>query len=152
MHETLQGCPADLVFNLDDVGISDLEDRKPKKAVVPIIVAAHNIHHRISRNVKHISIVTCISAGAACLTPYVVISQDSMALHRALEATGMQIGKHLILKQRAKSYVNADRFENYVRTVFLPHLAITRILHNVRNEGAVLLMDNCSFHLTSLLS
>jgi hypothetical protein len=103
-----------LIFNLDEVGISDWKDRKPKKVVVPIIAAAHDIHYRISRNVKHISIVTCISAGGACLTAYVVTSQDSAALHQALEATGMQIGKHLILKQRAKPYANADLFENYV--------------------------------------
>ena len=63
----------------------------------------------------------------------------------------MQIGRHLILKQRAKPYVNADLFENYVRTVFLPHLAITRIMQNVRNEEAVLLMDNCSLHLTPVV-
>jgi hypothetical protein len=151
MHETLQGCPADLVFNLDEVGISDWEDRKPKKVVVPITMAARNIRHRISRNVKHISIVTCISPGSACLTPYVVTSQDFEALHRALEATGMQIGKHLILKQCAKPDVNADLFEKYVRTVFLPHLAITRIMQNVRNEKAVLLMDNCSPHLAPVV-
>jgi hypothetical protein len=152
MHETLSGCPADLVFNLDEVGISDWEDRKLKKVVVPITVAAHNIHHRISRNVKQISIVRCISAGDACLTRYVVTSQDSPALHRALKATGMQIGKHFILKRRAKPYVNADLFENYVRTVFRPHLAITRIMQNVRNEEVVLLMDDCSRRLTSFLS
>jgi hypothetical protein len=63
----------------------------------------------------------------------------------------MQIGKHFILKQRAKPYVNVDLFENYVRTVFLPHLAIIRIMQNVRNEEAMLLMDNCSPHLTPLL-
>jgi hypothetical protein len=96
MHETLQRCPADFVFNLDEVGISDWKDRKPKKVVVPITISAHNIHHRISRNLKHIAILTCISAGGACLTPYVVTSQDSAALHRALKTTGMQIGKHLI--------------------------------------------------------
>jgi hypothetical protein len=45
MHETLQGCPADLVFNLDEVGISDWEDRKPKKVVVPITVAAQCSQH-----------------------------------------------------------------------------------------------------------
>jgi coproporphyrinogen III oxidase len=39
--------------------------------------------------VKHISIVMCISEGGACLTPYVVISQDSAALHRTLEAIEM---------------------------------------------------------------
>jgi hypothetical protein len=36
MHETIQGRQSELVFNLDDVGISDWEDRKPKKVVVPI--------------------------------------------------------------------------------------------------------------------
>jgi hypothetical protein len=40
MHQTLQGCPVDLVFNLEEVGISDWEDRKPKKVVVPITMAA----------------------------------------------------------------------------------------------------------------
>jgi hypothetical protein len=69
MHETIQRRPSELVFNLDEVEISDWEDRKPKKVVVPITARAHNIHHRISRNVKHISIVTCISASGACLTP-----------------------------------------------------------------------------------
>jgi hypothetical protein len=29
MHETTQRCPADLVFNLAEVGISDWEDRQP---------------------------------------------------------------------------------------------------------------------------
>jgi hypothetical protein len=151
IHETLQGCPSNLVFNLGEVGISDWKDRKPEKDVMPITMAAHDIHHRISCNMKHISIVTCISAGGACLTPYVVTSPDCAALHRALEATGMQIGKHLILKRRAKPDVNADLFENYAGTVFLPHLAITRIIQNVRNEEAVLLMDNCSPHLTSIV-
>jgi hypothetical protein len=108
MHETLQGCPADLVLNLDENGISDWEDRKPKKVVVPITASAHNVHHRISRNLKRISIVTCIFTGGACLTPYLVPSHDSAALHRDLEATGMQIGKHLILKQRVKPYINAE--------------------------------------------
>jgi hypothetical protein len=64
----------------------------------------------------------------------------------------MQIGKHLILKHRAKPEVNADVFKNYLRTVFLPHLAITRIMQNVRNEEAVLLMDNCSPHFTPVVT
>jgi hypothetical protein len=56
----------------------------------------------------------------------------------------MRIGKQLILKQRAKPYVSADLLENDLRTVFLPHPAITRIMQNVRNEEAVLSMENCS--------
>jgi hypothetical protein len=63
----------------------------------------------------------------------------------------MQIGKHLILKHRVKPCVNPDHFENYIRTVFLPHLAITRLMHNIREEHAARLMDNCSHHATPVV-
>jgi hypothetical protein len=57
VYETVQDRPADLVFNLDEVRVSNWEDRKPKKAVVPIIASANSLHHRTSRNVRYVSIV-----------------------------------------------------------------------------------------------
>jgi hypothetical protein len=50
----------------------------------------------------------------------------------------------LILKHRDTHYVNADPFEDYVQTVFLPQLLITHLIQTLREEDAVLLMDNCS--------
>jgi hypothetical protein len=79
--------------------------------------------------------------------PYIGMSQDSAPLHRALEVTGMQIGKHLILKRRDTPYVDADLFENYIQTVFRPHLLATRRVYHFGEEDAVLLMDNSSPHL-----
>jgi hypothetical protein len=72
-----------------------------------------------------------------------------MAICRDLEADGMQIGRHLILKHRGKPHVNAELFEDYLRSVFLPHSKITRIMKDLREEDAVLLMDNCSPHITA---
>jgi hypothetical protein len=80
-----------------------------------------------------------------------VTSQDPAALHWVLEATEMQIGKHLILKYRAKPDVNADLFESDLRAVCLLHFAITRITQNIPEEDAVRLMDNCSPHLTPVV-
>jgi NADH:ubiquinone oxidoreductase subunit len=74
MHEAVQGRPANVVFNLDEVQISDWEDRQRKKVVVPRTAALHSIHHRLSRSVKHISVVACVSASGTCLTPYMVTS------------------------------------------------------------------------------
>jgi hypothetical protein len=54
----------------------------------------------------------------------------------------------LILKHRDEPYVNAELFEDYLRSVFLPYLMITCIVKDRREEDAVLLMDNCSRHLT----
>jgi hypothetical protein len=48
LHDHVQGCVADLVFNLDEVGISDWEDRKTKKGVVPAAMPGQMIHHGIS--------------------------------------------------------------------------------------------------------
>jgi hypothetical protein len=62
----------------------------------------------------------------------------------------MQIGRllNLIMKHCDKPYVNADRFEDYLRSVFLPHLMITRIVKDPCKEDAVRLMGNCSSHIT----
>jgi hypothetical protein len=76
----------------------------------------------------------------------VVAPQNSAAFHRVLEATGMQIGKHLTLKDRAKPYVNPNLFEKDIHTVFLSHLTITQIMENIPEEDTVRLMENCSPH------
>jgi hypothetical protein len=80
-----------------------------------------------------------------------ITSQDSLAVHRSLEAAGMQIGRHLILRHRDKPYVNADLFQDCSRTVFIPRVEATRVLHGLSEEDAALLMDNCSPHLTPVV-
>jgi hypothetical protein len=60
----------------------------------------------------------------------------------------MQIGRHLILKHRDKPDVNAELFDDYLPSVFLPHLLITRLVKDLREGDAVLLMDNCLPHIT----
>jgi hypothetical protein len=82
----------------------------------------------------------------------VVTSQDFAAVRRDLEADGMQIGRqlNLILKSRDEPYVNAELFEDYLRSVLLPDLMITHIVEDLREEDAVRLMDNCSPHIALL--
>jgi hypothetical protein len=61
---------AELVFNLDEVGLSDWEDRKmkTKTVIVPATMPGQTIHHEISRTVKHVSVIACISAAEESLT------------------------------------------------------------------------------------
>jgi hypothetical protein len=79
------------VFNLDNVGLSEWEDRKDKMVIVPMAMDGQTIHHRESRNGKHISIITSISAGGESLTPYIVTSQDSETLRRRLRTRGFRL-------------------------------------------------------------
>jgi hypothetical protein len=62
LHDYVQGCVVELVFNLDEVGISDWEDRKTKKVIALAALFGQTIHHRVFRNVKHISVIACLSA------------------------------------------------------------------------------------------
>jgi hypothetical protein len=63
---------AELMFDLDEVGLPEWEDRKDKTAIVPMTMDGQTIPHRASQNVKHISIIICITAREESLTPYIV--------------------------------------------------------------------------------
>jgi hypothetical protein len=52
---------AELIFNLDEVGMSEWEDRKEKKVIVPATMDGQTMHHRASRSVRYISIIICIT-------------------------------------------------------------------------------------------
>jgi hypothetical protein len=53
------------------------------------------------------------------------------------------VGTGFILKARAKPYINAEIFLEYIRTVFLPNLNEQRSLEEFADEVADLLMDDC---------
>jgi hypothetical protein len=57
LRQPVQDCCADLVFNLDEVGISEWEDRVARKVIVPVSMSGETIHHGVHRNLKHISVV-----------------------------------------------------------------------------------------------
>jgi hypothetical protein len=102
--------------------MSEWEDRKDKKVIVPKTMDSHTIHHRASRNMKHISITTCINAGGESLTLYIMISQDSEPLRRKLMSRGVRLGVDLVLRQRSKPYINGKLFLEYINSIFIPYL------------------------------
>jgi hypothetical protein len=62
LGECVHGMKAELVFNLDEVGVFEWEDSKDKNLIIPRALFGQMIHHRASRNLKHMSVITCISA------------------------------------------------------------------------------------------
>jgi hypothetical protein len=137
---------AELLFNLDEVGVSEREDRKDPKVVIRRVLSGQTIYHCASRNLKHISVITCISAVEESLTPYIVTSQDSESLRRKLMIRGVRLGIDLVLRRRSKPYVNAVVFLEYVNNIFIPYFNELRDSEQMNACEAVLLMDNCSPH------
>jgi hypothetical protein len=62
MKDAIQGCVRDLGFNLDEVVASDMENWKSKRVIIPAAPNGQTIHHGINRNLKHVTVVTCLAA------------------------------------------------------------------------------------------
>jgi hypothetical protein len=139
---------AELVFNLDEVDMSKPENRKPKKVFIPKPTAGETICHCVSRGVKHRAIVASITIAKESLTPYIVTLQGSEPLRKRLRHHGVRMGVDLVLKQRSKLYLDACLFFEYVNIIFLSCLTEPWGTEELETHGAVLLIDNCSSHMS----
>jgi hypothetical protein len=75
-----------------------------------------------------------------------VASENSSSIQEQLGKQGVRVGRDVVLKCSHRSYVNAEIFLNYTRTVFLPYLVGLRGLVKFATEDEVLMMDNCTAH------
>jgi hypothetical protein len=106
------------------------------------------IHHEISRTVKYISVIACISAAKESRTPYIITSQVLTSVQERLKKEGVRFGPDFVLRSNPSPYINAEIFLDCIQTVFLPHLAEVRTLDAFTEETGVLLMYNCPSHVT----
>jgi hypothetical protein len=72
LNEYVQGSMYERVFNLEEVGICESEDRKAGKAVVPATARSQTTYPRISWKLKHISWIAFISAVGKLLSPVII--------------------------------------------------------------------------------
>jgi hypothetical protein len=60
----------ELVLNLDEIEISEWDDRHEKRVIVPSATRGQTIFHGVQRNLKHISVMACIPAAGEHMTPF----------------------------------------------------------------------------------
>jgi hypothetical protein len=129
MEEAVQSCVRGRFFNLDEVGVgvSEWEDRKSKKVVQPAAMGGQTIHHGVNRNLKHITIRTCVAASGEHVIPCIITSQESDDLREALRKKVIDFGWYLILKKSQEPYINTKSFAEYVKSTFVLHVASTPV-------------------------
>jgi hypothetical protein len=86
---------AELVFNLEEVGISAWEDRKTKAVIGVATMRGQAVHHGISRTLRHISVVACVSAAGESLTPDMIPSQVLASVLEQLKKHSVRFGFRL---------------------------------------------------------
>jgi hypothetical protein len=85
MEEAADDLVDNLVVDQDGVRASESEDRKMKRILVPASPCGQTIYHGVNRNLKHITIVTCLAASGKHLTAYLLTFQDSRSLRVNLQ-------------------------------------------------------------------
>jgi hypothetical protein len=137
-----------LVFNLDKVGMSEQEDRKGKKVIVAMTTAGQTIDCDMSRSMKHISVVACVTARRESRTPFIMTSQISDGIRKRLLSRGVRLGVDFVLRQRPKPYVSSKLLFEYVKTIFVPYLNEQQDLEEFNASEAVILIDHYSLHIS----
>jgi hypothetical protein len=114
-----------------------LEDRKTKKVIALAAMFDQTIHHGVSRNAKHISVIACLSAAEESLLHYKVTSQNSPTVQEHLNTQGVPFGRDFALKFNQRPYINAGIFIAYIRTILVPYIDPFRGLAVLAQEISV---------------
>jgi hypothetical protein len=92
LNAHLQRCTSETVFNLEEVVISDWKDRKKRKVIAPAAMLSPTMHHRISRNIKHISVIACAFTTRKSLIAWIILSHDFISVRKALKKHHIPFG------------------------------------------------------------
>jgi transposase len=134
---------AELVFNIDEVGASDWEDRKVKQVIAPAEVHPEDVFHPISRRFRHMTLVVCVSAGGDALCPMLIMAS---AIPVGLCSNGLRLNEDVIIKRRAPAYVDEELFHEYLSEVLVQYVRAVREKLEKPDEPGILLMDGMRAH------
>jgi hypothetical protein len=153
LHKYISGMPSEMVFNVDESGTSEWENRKPIKVVTTKNHQVTAQHYPVTRKVRHTTLVACICASGDRIAPMVLSTQNDSS---GAFISGIRKDIDLHLKIVDSAYVTEEVFYDYIETIFIPIVRRQRKKYSMENEKAVLLMDNftshCSDRIMSLLT
>jgi hypothetical protein len=107
---------------------------------MPTAMSSQTIHHGANRTLNHITVIACIAASGEHVIPYIITSQESDDLQRALRSKGVEFERHLILNKSQKSSFNSNSFAEYIKFTFIHHVARIGAERYIQQEHAMFLM------------
>ena len=134
---------SELVFNLDEVGISEYEDRRPKKVFVGTNIESTVVHHYVTRKIKHMTLLVCISAAGDALTPLLIVSEP---INDTFWNSGIRPDEDVMIHQRSPPYIDTELFKEYLDSILIPYIKFVREKLNISNSEALVMMDSFSAH------
>ena len=130
--------PAELVYNIDKTGLSNWEERKPKKVVIPKELENEKINYPINRGNRHITLVVTISAGGDAYFPMAVTSDPS--LEKVFDL-GIRRNTDLIFEVSNSLYVNKEIFTRHIKENFINQVDADRKYCGFEENPAILFFE-----------
>jgi hypothetical protein len=127
-----------MIYNLDEAGLSDWEDSKPKPFLIPMIRGDTMIHYPVNRQIRHQTLLYCISASGDVDCSLLVFAKQSVSRLLKWDGSAHQIAESL--------YVTKQLFLEYVRNAVIPLIESNRELPRYQGKLAIVFCDNCSCH------
>jgi hypothetical protein len=135
--------PTESVFNMDETGLSEWENRRSKSVLVPTQEQESTLHYPVDRFVRHHTLLCCLTASG---DSYCLMLITATASARKLFDTGVRDHIDLIIEVRQPAYVTAELFHCYITEVFFSTLETNRQRTGCENKLCILFCDNCSIH------
>jgi hypothetical protein len=110
------GTPKPVRYLKDSMQCLEAESRKD---FFPIHLSIHGI----SRNLKDISAITCVSTGEKSFLPYIMTSQDSACVRKELKRHRARFEMTFISKANMRRCLKAGIYISSIWSVFFPDLA-----------------------------
>jgi hypothetical protein len=104
------------------------------------------LYYPASRNIRHQTLVSCVTAAGDAYCP-LLVSSDPAA--RAVFEHQIRDGIDFQIEISLSPYVNAEIFQRYVDTVLIPAVEANRQLPGCDKKLAILFCDNSSAHVSN---
>jgi hypothetical protein len=130
--------PIELLFNLDETGLSEWENRRSKPVLIPTQEQESILHCPVDRSVKHHILLYCVTASGDSYCSMLIAPTASS---RKLFDTGVKDHIDLIIEVRQPASATAELFHCYIMEVFFPALETNRQLPSCENKPCILFCD-----------
>jgi hypothetical protein len=135
----------DFLFNLDETGLSDWEDRGPLEVIVPRKYEHQRLSYPVSRSVRHQSLLCFINAAENAYCPVLIVpTPRSLDIFKKWPIR-KDVDLSLVVRQPA--YMDRTIFRNYIHERFFPLLDAERKGQHPWDHPAVIFCDNCNAHM-----
>jgi hypothetical protein len=111
---------AELVFNLDEFGSADWEDRKGRNVIVHAPVRNEDVYHCVSHRQSHATLLACVSAVGDAMTPLLISANPIRDL---VWSKRVPEDEDVMVRRRTPAYSHDELFFEHISSMFIPYVS-----------------------------